>query len=198
MGKRLRWILTGGLALMVLGGVAWYLASPLFIDRRVDEDLPFDLPDEQEMEAMPEVEREALATEVMGTAVAMPEKSVEDPMPAGGEPIELRQGGFVGADDFHQASGLARIFELPDGARLLRFEDFMVTNGPDLHVLLATGASPTGQEDLGRTADLGSLKGNIGGQNYEIPPALDLEDYQSVVIYCVPFHVVVATADLGK
>ena len=31
----------------------------------------------------------------------------------------------------------------------------------------------------------------------EIPADVDLSDYQSVVIYCVPFHVVFATATLG-
>ncbi len=45
--------------------------------------------------------------------------------------------------------------------------------------------------------DLGSLKGNMGNQNYEIPTDLDLSDYQGVVIYCMPFHVVFATASLN-
>jgi hypothetical protein len=72
----------------------------------------------------------------------------------------------------------------------------MVTNGPDLHVYLAAGSQPTGRDDLGEHVDLGALKGNIGDQNYTIPPDLGLEDYQSVVIYCVPFHVVFSTASL--
>ena len=44
---------------------------------------------------------------------------------------------------------------------------------------------------------LGALKGNIGNQNYEIPAEVDLSEYKSVVIYCVPFHVVFATATLS-
>jgi hypothetical protein len=79
----------------------------------------------------------------------------------------------------------------------LRFEDFSVTNGPDLHVLLAVDPAPASREDLGDYVDLGSLKGNLGSQNYEIPPGTDLSQFKSVVIYCVPFHVVFATATLG-
>jgi hypothetical protein len=42
------------------------------------------------------------------------------------------------------------------------------------------------------------LKGNIGSQNYEIPADVDVSQYQSVVIYCMPFHVVFSTATLGS
>ena len=44
--------------------------------------------------------------------------------------------------------------------------------------------------------DLGSLKGNIGNQNYEIPADVDISDFGSVVIYCEPFHVLFASASL--
>ena len=73
-----------------------------------------------------------------------------------------------------------------------------MTNGPDLHVLLAVGSKPTGKEDLGQYVDLGELKGNLGNQNYPIPDDIDLESFQSVVIYCVPFHVVFSTANLSE
>jgi hypothetical protein len=64
-------------------------------------------------------------------------------------------------------------------------------------VLLATGSAPTGSADLGEYIDLGSLKGNMGNQNYDIPSGTDLSQYNSVVIYCKPFHVVFATAPLN-
>ena len=56
---------------------------------------------------------------------------------------------------------------------------------------------PADRDELGDYIDLGSLKGNIGNQNYEIPAGTDLSQYQSIVIYCQPFHVVFATATLG-
>ncbi|NIM92125.1 MAG: hypothetical protein GTO18_00200 [Anaerolineales bacterium] len=181
MGRRPLLIFGGAVAVIIVGAVAWYLGSPLFIDRTVEEEFPI-----------------ALATEMMETAVAMPDKEMDDEMPSGEQPVVLRSGEFVGADSFHLGSGTAMIFELSNSDRLLRLEDFMVTNGPDLHVLLATGSKPTGREDLGEYVDLGELKGNVGNQNYEIPDNLDHNAYRSVVIYCVPFHVVFATAELTE
>jgi len=46
--------------------------------------------------------------------------------------------------------------------------------------------------------DLGSLKGNVGNQNYEIPADADVNALFSVVIYCSPFHVVFSVAPLKK
>ena len=117
----------------------------------------------------------------------------EDDAMGATEPVLVLQGSFEGADDFHQGSGMAAIYQLADGSHVLRFDDFRVTNGPDLHVLLTT--SPDGQmgDDY---VDLGSLKGNIGSQNYEIPGDVDVSRYQSVIIYCVPFHVLFASAVL--
>jgi hypothetical protein len=49
---------------------------------------------------------------------------------------------------------------------------------------------------MGESIDLGKLKGNLGDQNYEIPLDVNPADYQSVVIYCQPFHVVFSVAQL--
>ena len=46
-------------------------------------------------------------------------------------------GMFRDADEFHRGSGLATMFRGPDGNHILRFEDFMVTNGPALSVLIS-------------------------------------------------------------
>ncbi len=195
MQKRIARSLVVSLAILVLGALAWYLGSPLLLNRTVEEQLSFEVPSQAEMEAMPDSELEVLAEEVMETAAAMPDKPMEEDMPEQ-ELAIVKSGEIAGADQFHQGSGTATIFELPDGSQILRLEDFMVTNGPDLHVLLAAGANPMGREDLGEYIDLGELKGNIGNQNYEIPPGVELADYNSVVIYCVPFHVLFAHADL--
>lgn len=99
------------LAVLVLGALAWYLGSPLLLNRTKEEQLSFEVPRQAEMEAMPEQE---LAI--------------------------VKSGEIAGADQFHQGSGTATIFELPDGSQILRLEDFMVATGLDLHVLLAAGA----------------------------------------------------------
>ena len=51
-------------------------------------------------------------------------------------------------------------------------------------------------DDLGEYIELAKLKGNKGTQNYEIPDGVDASEYNSVVIYCKPFHVVFNTANL--
>jgi hypothetical protein len=214
-------VAAGLVALVVLVAVGWYLLSPLWINRTVDEAFPFDGPSAAEMADMPTEEMAAVETtleaalpteaevaaldeearaeveeKVMEAAAVMPEQEMDEPMPAA-EPVVVLQGSFVGADDFHQGSGNAVIYQLPDGSHVLRFEDFSVTNGPDLHVILSGSAAPaTSDEVMAGYVDLGSLKGNIGNQNYEIPAGTDVSQIRSVVIYCQPFQVVFAVATL--
>jgi hypothetical protein len=136
---------------------------------------------------------------LVAAATVMTDKNMEEPMPeAPAEWIVVRQGSFVDADSFHTGSGTATIYQQGE-EQVLRFEAFTVTNGPDLHVILSKHPAPASHSDVGEDyIDLGSLKGNQGNQNYEIPVGTDLSQYQSVVIYCVPFHVVFATATLDQ
>jgi hypothetical protein len=189
-------IIVGGLIILAAGAaVVWWLASPLFINRAVDEAFP----DAQELAAdpdqlmdMPEEDRAEVKDEVMDAAANMPDSETTEAMPEmPAEPVIVAQGTFVGADNFHEGSGSATIYELPDGSHALRFEGFSVTNGPDLHVFLLQGESMEG------SVDLGSLKGNLGDQNYNIPTGTDVSGFTGVSIYCVPFHVTFATATFG-
>jgi hypothetical protein len=45
--------------------------------------------------------------------------------------------------------------------------------------------------------DLGSLKGNIGDQNYEVPSNVDLSKYRAATIWCKRFSVNFGTAPLN-
>ena len=217
MGKRRRLALVGAVvAAAALVPLAWWLASPLFIDRAVQEAFPVALPTQRELQAMPAAERERVSAEVMDAlpepaqldampprvrdevaervqaiAADMPGKQAVEPMPAAA-PQRVAQGMFADADRFHRGSGTATLYRL-DGGLVLRFEQFQVTNGPDLHVLLATGDDPRGGDQY---VDLGQLKGNIGDQNYPVPTTVS-DSHRTVVIYCVPFHVVFATARLS-
>ena len=223
MSKRTLIIIAAIIGLVAIAAVGWYLLSPLFIDRTVNEAFPFDLPDEEAISEMPQSEREELEKEFMAAVPDAEEieslspddrEAVEDKVMAAAEAVMMEksvaddmmadewaaavQGEFTGTDSLHQGSGSATIYQQGD-QRVLRFEDFSVTNGPDLHVILSKHPSPLEREDVGDDyIDLGSLKGNLGNQNYEIPADVDLSEYQSVVIYCVPFHVVFATATLGS
>ena len=82
---------------------------------------------------------------------------------------------------------------------MVRFENFRTTNGPDLVVYLAKHPSPQQAADVvdGGYLSLGKLKGNVGNQNYEIPAAIDVAQYNSVVIWCELFGVLFSPASLS-
>ncbi len=112
--------------------------------------------------------------------------------------MQVKTGEFKDADAFHQGSGQAIIYRGPDGSHLLRLENLDVTNGPRLHVYLSGHADPGDPEAVRALGyyDLGRLKGNRGNQNYPLPSDVDVSAYNSVVIYCQPFHVVFSVASL--
>ena len=120
------------------------------------------------------------------------------PTPEATGPVMLKVGSFRDQDSFHKGSGQATIYRSPDGAHLLRIEDFKVTNGPDLHIYLSPHPNPTKLDELLTfgAVDLGTLKGNIGNQNYFIPEDVDVTAQMTVVVYCVPFHVFFSIATL--
>lgn len=186
MTKKRLLIASGILAVPVIAIAVW-LTAPLFFDDPVDEEFP--------MSATAEIPDDMTAEEVeaaMEEAAEAPATEVEEPMPEETGPAILASGEFEDADDLHQGTGTATVYELEDGSHVLRFEDFEVTNGPDLHVFLIPQDG-----DMEGYVDLGSLKGNIGNQNYDIPADVDVSDFGSVLIYCVPFSVEFATASLG-
>ena len=190
------WIVIAVVVAIPVVAVGWWLGSPLFLDTEVNEEFPMsasaEVPDDMTQEEVEDVMMEAAGKDPV---------EVEEPMPEdGGEAtgaLALSEGRFRDADDFHMGSGTATVYELDDGSRVLRLEDFEVTNGPDLHVLLVPNGDPQSRDDVVGYFDLGSLKGNIGDQNYEIPADLDLSQFGSVVIYCVPFHVLFSVASLA-
>ena len=120
-------------------------------------------------------------------AEAMPEAA------SGAEMTIAAQGEFMPVNDDYHGEGIATIYQEED-TLTLRLTEFQVTNGPALHVLLVENATAVGNSELGAYVDLGPLKGNVGDQNYEIPADVDLAQYSGVMIYCMPFHAVFATA----
>ena len=46
--------------------------------------------------------------------------------------------------------------------------------------------------------ELGTLKGNQGDQNYDLPATVDLNQYQAVAISCQRFHAIFGVARLEK
>jgi hypothetical protein len=203
MHKLLRIIL-----IIAVLAAAWWLGSPLFFDQQVDEALPFadmseqeyqdvidaaidvgiKAPSMDEIKQMNQEDMDTLEGEVVEASKKKEDVQVEDEMPA--QPVVVASGSFMDADAFHKGSGAATIYALSDGSALLRLEDFSVTNGPDLRVLLAVDGNAS------NAVELGKLKGNLGDQNYGIDSGIDVSAYNSIIIYCKPFHVTFATAAL--
>ena len=190
---------------IVIVGIA--LASPLFYDTDINEPLPVELEKIQQgltfdkfatmndddrqlvVDKMPEkvkgmvmVKAETMVTSVSEDMDEMkpdsPESSVEF----------LKTGSFEGLAG-HYADGTAKIIKVGD-LTYLRFENFEVTNGPDLRVYL------TSEGDVKNGLHLEKLKGSKGDQNYLLEN-IDLQMYDTVVIYCQPFGVYFGEAQLG-
>ena len=131
------------------------------------------------------------------------DKTVSEEFPANARMASIEKGPTaVSKGTFkslaHETKGLASIYELADGRRALRLTQFETSNGPDVHVYL-TGAEVEKGSDAIQEAgfiDLGSMKGNKGDQNYEIPAGVDLNKYKNVAIWCARFGVNFGTAQL--
>jgi len=111
-------------------------------------------------------------------------------------PVKIAQGDFRGIA--HETKGMASIYELPEGRKVLRFSGFETSNGPDVHVYLVAAADAKDNDTVKNVGfiDLGSIKGNIGDQNYDLPPDVDLAKYRAVTVWCKRFSVNFATAPL--
>ena len=141
------------IGVLIIAGVGYWLASPLFIDVKVSEKLE-DIADTYSQDSKP--------------AEVLP------------EPVS--KGSFSGLAG-HSASGDASLVKIGD-KYYLRFEDnFSVTNGPDLFVYFGKDGT------YDSSAQVARLKGNLGGQNYEIPAGINPLEYTEVWVWCRAFSV---------
>ncbi|GAB4199423.1 MAG: DM13 domain-containing protein [Wenzhouxiangellaceae bacterium] len=201
--------------LLLAAGLGWFLFSPLFIDRTVNEPLSFVDADGHfdmaQVMALTTEEQQQQRSAIMAAARDAPDHDMAEAMPRR-TAERLAHGQFHGADAIHQGNGDALIYALPDAqdstmataegdgvqSLLLRLENFRVTNGPDLKVYLARHPDPQSADDVENQGfvSLGDLKGNLGNQNYPLPGDIDWQDYHSVVIWCELFGVLFAAAPL--
>jgi len=175
----------------------WFLVSPLFITTEVKESLPdnFTVPTQEAFNEMNPVEKRNVEERVAIAQNESPKEVTEDAVMLVSETTLIAEGEFRGADSFHKGSGSVKLLQNGNQS-IVRLEDFSVTNGPDLYIVLATNSNPDSSETLGEHVLLEKLKGNTGDQNYSIPDSVDLSQYGSVVIYCKAFGVVFAVASL--
>lgn len=108
----------------------------------------------------------------------------------------IESGSFYGIA--HPTMGTATVYRLADGDRMLRFTNFKTSNGPDVHVYLVAADDAKDSETVKRSEfiDLGTIKGNMGDQNYALARDLDLAKYRTVSIWCKRFGVNFGAAPL--
>lgn len=172
----------------------------LFIDDVVDEANPFEIAAEATPTSNPgqaAAEDAVIETEPVETEPPEDDSAGETPAeaapeaeaPATSDIVTSTTGAFVSNSRYTTiGTGLT----ITDGTQtFLRFEGFETSNGPDLSVYLRSSADP---DDY---IDLGTLSGNIGDQNYELPAGTDLDRYDFVDIWCDRFSVSFGNAQLS-
>jgi hypothetical protein len=199
--KRYRWALIAGGAVLLVAGFLLFRPDTLFVDDVIDESLaeaftttaeagkgPAGTPTTASADAVLEPDADDAEPEP-DTVPAAPTTTVPQPS----EPVTAATGSFFGID--HRAEGTATVYE-QDGRYVLRFEDDTdIQNGPDLYVWLLESDQYEGG-DPGAVIDLGRLKGNVGGQNYELPPEYAPDVHRYVLIWCERFSTPFAAAPL--
>ncbi len=189
--------------------VNWWLISPYFIDDVVTEEFSTSISeqlatadddasaassspattveasDAEQAPTSAATETEADAATDEGSGDSTDEEAPAPPAASG--PVLLGAGQFVGLAG-HDGTGDAGLFENPDGSLVLRFENFDIENGPDLEVYLVPGADQVSLAE--GSIHLGALKGNIGDQNYDLPPGTELAPgAYTALVWCEAFSV---------
>ena len=107
-----------------------------------------------------------------------------------GESVSSREGTFSGRNGYN-AKGLATLETVNDSSTLRFSEDFQTSAGPGLYIYL----SPQ-DNGVSGAVSLGEIQSNNGEQAYGIPPTVNPDEYDHVIIYCKPFGVLFGVATL--
>jgi Electron transfer DM13 len=192
--RRYRWLVIGGLAVLVVGAFLAFRPDKLFVDDAVDETLAEAFTTTQATPVTTSTTMPASSTTPGASQPGDPSTTTSSTTTAPQGPTAIATGTFSGID--HSATGTATVYE-QGGTSVLRFEDDTdIQNGPDLYVwLLASDNYDGGAPDA--HLDLGKIKGNVGGQNYELPGEYDRTVHRVVLVWCKRFAVPFAAAPLA-
>lgn len=113
-------------------------------------------------------------------------------LPASG----LSRSGTFSGNMGYSVSGTATLQQTGNGLQLILGSNFQASSGPQLGVFLAKTAS--GALNAQNSLKLANLIQNSGMQTYNVPAGVDLNDYDYIVIYCIPFTVRFGTAQLNN
>ena len=109
----------------------------------------------------------------------------------------VAKGNFIHADPsdpIHYGKGKVTVYD----KTVFLHDDFEVGPGPKFHVYLVPKSKVRASSDVSNTmfVDLGRLRSFKGSQKFNIPEGLDIKKFQSVVIWCEQFGVLISPADL--
>jgi hypothetical protein len=180
--SRPTWLVVGGIAALAVAAVlafGVFGVHTLFIDDEVSEAGPAFDSGAQAATTDQTLQPEAEPTQPDGEA----DRSTTTVAPA---VATVATGSFTGVD--HPGSGTVNL--LSDGVQtFVRFEDdFSTDNGPDLYAVVYVD---------GQRVELGTLKGNRGAQNYELPAVIDPSSITTVAVWCKRFDSTFTEAELS-
>ncbi|MGB9375857.1 MAG: DM13 domain-containing protein [Jiangellales bacterium] len=169
----------GAVYVIVAGGAGVVLGLPLITDDVVDEDVVV-----VSQPTAPSTDEASGASGDSAAGEAGADEAVG--------PQQVASGEFEARD--HPGEGTATLVDTGDGT-VLTLTDFATDNGPDLFVYLVPADAPAGSVE--GFVDLGTLKGNVGDQQYDVPDDIDAGAGWRVVVWCRAFAVTFTEALLA-
>lgn len=107
-------------------------------------------------------------------------------------------------DPIHWGKGNVSIYSHRNGVlREVYFaKDFQVGPGPAFYVYLSQGVNIRNNSEFKKyqssNVELSVLKSFKGSQLYKIPSKINLQKFQSVVVWCKTFHQLITSANLKR
>jgi hypothetical protein len=152
----------------------------------------------QVLDKLAKTDRGLAATAYSAMLTVVPAPTNEQPTPVLADAQAIYSAAFANLDELRQAAGSVVIYRSADGSLLLRFDNFSVTNAPQLTVYLTGSTQPLVPADLNSNGvsgfPVGLVKGTKGNQQFNIPKELNLAKYKSVVIFSDALQLIYAFA----
>ncbi len=170
---------------ITVGGLLQYVAIP--VNARNETVTGLDVQWETSVDSIAAINDQGLLTAVRpGSVTVTASTEGIQSMPARLDVFaRSRTGSFQAAQGSSYRVEGTGVLEQTDASLQVRFLDnFSVSNGPDLHVYLST------QNRVNATSiDLGALQSTTGAQMYSVPANVRMNDFDFIIIHCVPFNV---------
>ena len=178
------WLLPLGIPFVLVAMVAGVvLGRPLVTDKVVDEQIV--VADDAPSDTAPSDASPAPPAVTPSTKAAPSAPAAPPPTSAAPKNVKVASGNFQAIA--HPGRGTATLIRTTGSGVKLTFTGFSTDNGPDIRVYLSRGTKSSGKG--ASFVDLGTLKGNKGNQQYNVPADVNLAEFDSVVLWCRAFDV---------